>query len=243
MENKNPVNETNLIRRYLLEHPELNKGNNKVISSLIDKQANADAGTIIGKLSEVDNSSTVTAELAENVDMTKIEERSDLEKILAASISIAKERNQLPEPIKEKVKSPEEIASNAFDSTTIIEVIQKTANGDFSGINQLKDYLVDMATVKTIAIANSLVSQGMEYFKAMARAAALTYGGESLEAFVDYVLEYVVPIIETTINAAVASLLRKCAAKIKQIGGNLLSHLSEKSKAKNVKKNIQVQQV
>lgn len=236
MESNKMTNETNLIKKYLLEHPEINSGDPNIISSLINTQANKDAEALIGKLSEKDDTNVAMVELEDDIDMTKVEKRSDLEKIIAASISIAKERNQLPEAIKANINTPEEIASNAFDSTTIIETVQKTANGDFSSITQMKDYLVDMATVKAVAIADALVSQGMEYLKALARSIALTYGGEGLANFVDYVMEYVAPIIEVNVKVAVANVLRKCAVKIKKIGNTILSRISEKKK--NVNENL-----
>lgn len=240
MEDKNITQETNLIKRYLLEHPEAN-GDSKVIASLIEKEAGENAESIIVGLSERETPAIVTEELDEDVDLTKVDDRSDLEKIIAAGISIAKEKKQLPEELKEKLKTPEEIAANAFDSTTVIEAIEKTTNGYFSNIEEMTNYLVDMATVKAIAITEALVDQGVEFAKAAIGATATMLGGEAVGTFTDYVLDYVAPVVEVNIKVGVACLVRKCSETIKTMGKAVIGFMKKNVTEKIKNRTLQFQ--
>lgn len=235
--------DTNLITKYIKEHPEINQENKELLSSALEEQSSNAAQEIIGELLNESQSSNPLSNIEGEVDFKKIREREDLEKIIAAGISIAKEKDQLPDTIADKVNTPTEIASNAFDAVTIIEAIQRTISGDFTSVEKMVDYLIDMATVKVVAITACLVEQGVETFKAFAKATALVYGGESLRSFVEYVLDYLAPAIEELTKAGLTQIMYFVASKIKkwchQTTSKASNYIKEKNRIRNL--NLQIQ--
>lgn len=207
--------ETNLIEKYMSEHPaeDVKKG---VLATILDEQLKKNADSIVNHLASKDGIPQDMPLIDDSIDASSVQKREDLEKIIAAGISIAKERNQLPEEIEGKVKTPEEIASNAFDAVTIVEAIKKIANGDFSSVAKMSEYLVDMATVKTIVISTELIDKGVEYLRAFARTTVQVHFGEGTAAFVDYVLDYIAPTLSGFIKLGLTNLLRKVSFFLKE---------------------------
>lgn len=237
METKLHASETNLINLFIKEHPKENILNNGIVSSLLEKQIKIESEEIISELSVAEEPlERENADIEDEFDFSDISKREDLEKILAASISLAKERNQLPNEIAEQVDTSQGIASNAFECTTIIEAIQKTISGDFSVLEQLSDYLIDMATVKTIAIADVLVEQGVNVLSSLVEATAY---GSDYGKVISFIWNNAAPVIQGFLKIGINKVLHYVSTFIKEKCHDRLESLSNLIKQKNSKEVLQ----
>lgn len=209
------MSDTNLIEKYMNRYSseDITKG---VLATMLEEQLKKNADSITEHLANNGEMPQNDQSKDDSLEVPKEQKREDLEKIIAAGISIAKERKQLPEQIEGKVNTAEEIASNAFDAVTIIETIRKVANGDFSSVGKMSEYMVDMATVKTVVISTELIDKGVDYLRAFTRVAVQAHCGEGTAAFVDYVLDYITPTLSGFIKLGITNLLRKLSLFLKE---------------------------
>lgn len=212
---------TNLIQQYLKEHQEPNNAESGILAKMLDdmmkKRGNEFIETIVSQTGEITTEGeTNTEEVELNV------KQKALPKIIAAAIAICKEKGGLPEEISDKVGNPVEVAATSFDTVTIINVVTQIANGDFSSISKVIDYLIDMGKVKVIAIASSLIDSGMEYLKALAEACAYNFD-PSLGNFVSYVLDYVAPTVTNVVKIGVAKVINKVSSFLKKTVKNFVT--------------------